>query len=135
MPTHRSDHSDWTPLHDLALIYLALMHGADAEIDPAETHVTAAKLLNWHPGEDESQVEQVMKDVMLVYVGGSSQQMLDTSVISLRETMPKGQRIAVLNDLAEIASADGMVVHGEISFIQQLAHHWGIEDADIQADN
>ena len=123
--------SAWSPLHDLALVYLALMHGADAEIDPVESKVTSEKLRSWYPEEGQEQIERVMKEVMLMYVGGSSEQMLETSVASLREALPKGQRIAVLNDLADIASADGFIAQGEVSFIQQLAQRWEV-DQDIR---
>ena len=107
------------------------MHGADAEIDPAESKVTSDKLRNWYPEEDQERIEEVMKEVMLMYVGGSSEQMLETSVASLRQALPKGQRIAVLNDLADIASADGFIAQGEVSFIQQLAQRWEV-DQEIQ---
>jgi hypothetical protein len=36
----------------------------------------------------------------------------------------------VLNDLADLACADGAVVPGEVSFIQQLARFWEV-DRDI----
>ena len=121
----------WSPLHDLGLIYLSLMHGADAEIDPSEQTLSLERLKAWHPEQDEGRLKEVMAEVMLVYVGGSGRQMLDTSVVSLRHALPKGKRIAVLNDLADIASADGMIVPGEVSFIQQLARHWEVEN-DIQ---
>ena len=31
-------------------------------------------------------------------------------------------------DLAELATADGTIVPGEVSFIQQLASYWEVED-------
>ena len=118
---------EWTPLHDLALLYLALVHGADAEISPGEMEVMATKLKDWYPDADGAQLSRVTEDVMLMYVSESGHQMLETSVASLNEHLQKGQRIAVLNDLAEIASADGTLAPGEVSFIQELAMHWGVD--------
>ncbi len=120
----------WSSLHDLALIYLALMHGADASIDPAETSLMSKKLRAWAPKPAADSVGSIIRQVMLVYVGESGRQMLDASVASLRETLPKGQRVAVLNDLADIATADGMLATGEVNFIQQLAHIWEVESDD-----
>jgi uncharacterized tellurite resistance protein B-like protein len=128
--TYTSDSLDWTPAHDLALIYLALTHGADTELDANEVSMMQQKLRQWLPKTGTHQIKQVMNQVMLVYLGGSRTQMLDTSVAALRETMPKGQRIAVLNDLADIASADGMIVPGEVGFIQHLATQWEL-DGDL----
>ena len=122
-----SESLSWTPAHDLALIYLALTHGADADLDPNEMSMMAQKLHHWMPNTANNQIKSVLNEVMLVYLGGSRAQMLDTSVASLRESMPKGQRIAVLNDLADIASADGMIVPGEVGFIQHLATQWEID--------
>lgn len=117
----------WSPLHDLALLYLALVHGGDAEIAPSEMEMMATKLKDWYPDANGPQISRVTEDVMLVYVSGSGHQMLETSVASLNEHLKKGQRIAVLNDLAEIASADGLLAPGEVGFIQELAVHWGVD--------
>lgn len=117
----------WTPLHDLALIYLALMHGADAEIDPSELSLMVEKLQEWYPKAEKSEIERVTNEVMLMYVSDSSQQMLETCVASVHQSLPKGQRIAILNDLADLASADGLIVPGEVSYIQHLAHRWGVD--------
>lgn len=122
-----SESLSWSPVHDLALIYLALTHGADAEIDPNEMSVMAQKLRQWTPEQASSKLSDVLEEVMLVYVGESRAQMLDTSVASLRQSIPKKQRIAILNDLADIASADGMIVPGEVGFIQHLAQQWEVD--------
>ncbi|HEX7069567.1 MAG TPA: TerB family tellurite resistance protein [Rhodothermales bacterium] len=120
---------DWTPLHDLALLYLALVHGGDAQIAPAEMEVMATKLKDWYPGVKGQDIARATEDVLLVYVSESGHQMLEACVASLNEHLHKGQRIAILNDLAEIASADGMLAPGEVNFIQQLAMHWGVDAA------
>ena|SRR5690606_10854535 len=122
-----SESHDWGPLHDLALVYLALTHGADAEIDPSETLVMREKLLTWYPDKPRTKLDEILQQVMLVYMSEARGQMVDASVASLRQALPKGKRIAVLNDLAEIASADGLIVPGEVSFIQQLARIWEVD--------
>jgi uncharacterized tellurite resistance protein B-like protein len=119
--------AEWTPLHDLALVYLALMHRPDNEINPAEMATMIEKLHGWHPVTDPDLVGKVVQDVLLIYMSGASEQMVETSAASLRETLPRNQRLAVLNDLADIAFADGSIVPGEVSFIQQLALDWGID--------
>lgn len=121
------EYPEWTNLHDLALIYLALTHGADADLDTAEMDAMAKKLKSWNEPVDVERIKRVMNDVMLVYMSGSSDQMLETAIASVGATMSKPRRIAVLNDLADIASADGMIVMGEVTFIQQLAREWDVE--------
>ncbi len=122
------DAGSWSGLHDLGLIYLALMHGADAEIDPAEKEAMVQKLQGWQPETPSARLQRIINDVVLAYVSASGEDLLETSIASLRETMKKPQRIAVLNDLADIAYADGLVAPGEVDFIQQLAREWNVED-------
>ncbi len=121
------DNINWSPVHDLALVYLALMHGADAQIDPAETATMNEKLKTWAKNFTPEKLDDIIRHVMLVYVGENGRRMLDASVVSLRQSLAKGQRIAILNDLADIASADGMLASGEVNFIQQLALLWDVE--------
>lgn len=118
--------SDWGVMHDLALLYLALIHGTDLDIAPSEQETLERKLHAWFPQAEESRTQQVFNEVMLTYMGGHSREMLDASIASIKESMDKGRRIAVLNDLAELATADGTLVPGEISFIQQLAEFWEV---------
>lgn len=127
MTTKDREYPEWTTLHDLALIYLALTHGADADLDAAESEAMAVKLKAWNEAIDLERIRRVMQEVMLVYMSGSSDQMLETAIASVGTSMSKPRRIAVLNDLADIASADGMIVMGEVNFIQQLAREWDVE--------
>lgn len=126
--TTAKEYATWTPVHDLALIYLALTHGADDALEPSEVDAMATKLRGWSTDQDLERIKKVMNDVMLVYMGGAGDQMLETAIASVGETMSKPRRIAVLNDLADIASADGMIVMGEVNFIQQLAKDWDVEN-------
>ena len=119
--------SDWGALHDLALLYLALAHGTDLEIDPSEQTTMIQKLQDWNPSLNEGRATKIFEEVMLTYLGGHSREMLDTAVASIKQSMDKDKRIAVLNDLAELASADGTIVPGEVTFIQDLARFWEID--------
>jgi uncharacterized tellurite resistance protein B-like protein len=123
--------SDWTVTHDLALIYLALTHGADEELDATEVDAMSRKLQEWHAHFEVDRIKSIMREVMLVYMGSSGEQMLEAAIASVGDEMPKSTRIAILNDLADIASADGAIVMGEVDFIQQLARDWQV-DQDVR---
>lgn len=122
-----SEPSDWSPLHDLALIYLALAHGTDLEIADSEQEKMVERLGAWHTGPAPAQTEKILDEVMLTYMGGHSREMVEASMVSLKESMDWEQRVAILNDLADLASADGTLVPGEIAFIQQLAAFWEMD--------
>lgn len=127
MNMEKQDYPDWTVTHDLALIYLALTHGADDELDSSEVDAMARKLRDWRDNFDVDRIKSIMREVMLVYMGSSGEQMLEAAIASVGESTPKPTRIAILNDLADIASADGTIVMGEVDFIQQLARDWDVE--------
>ena len=114
-------------MHDLTLIYLALAHGTDADMDPSEAEEIQRKLKVWFPDVNPSVVQKTTEEVMLVYMGGSREAMVELSAASLREVLVKDERIGVLNDLADLASADGIIVPNEVFFIQKLAQYWDVE--------
>ena len=117
----------WTPMHDLALIYLALAHGADDEMAPAESEAIREKMEAWFPDVRPRFIREATEEVLLVYVSASRDAMVEASAASLREELSKELRIGILNDLADLASADGAIVPGEVLFIQRLARYWGVE--------
>lgn len=131
MDTTKEKYPDWTVTHDLALIYLALTHGADEELDASEVDAMSRKLQEWHDNFGIDRIKSIMREVMLVYMGSSGEQMLEASIATVADEMPKSMRIAILNDLADIASADGAIVMGEVDFIQQLARDWHV-DQDVR---
>lgn len=127
MSAAKEEYPEWTVTHDLALIYLALTHGADEELDSSEVDAMSRKLSDWRENVELDNIKTIMREVMLVYMGSTGEQMLETAIASVRESTPKPTRIAILNDLADIASADGTIVMGEVDFIQQLARDWGVD--------
>jgi uncharacterized tellurite resistance protein B-like protein len=122
-----SEPSDWSVVHDVALLYLALAHGTDLEIAPSEQMTMVERLNAWYPDEGPLRIQRVLQEVMLTYLGEHSREMVDAAVASIKMSMSKQDRIGVLNDLADLATADGTLVPGEISFIQQLARYWEVE--------
>jgi uncharacterized tellurite resistance protein B-like protein len=125
-PMQGRESQSWSLLHDLGLIYLALAHGTDAEIAPPEADAMYEKLQTWHPDAAPERLRRVLDEVMLAYVSASHSEMLETAVSSIAQSVPVGQRVAILNDLAELAAVDGRVVVGEVEFIQALADRWGV---------
>lgn len=125
------DGSAWSPLHEMALIYLALLNSSDDDLRTDSADMTHDLLVTWFPDVNDQRLERVIREALLVHVSQSGDQMLATAVESLHQSMPRDQRIAVLSDLADIAMADGLVVPDEASFIERLAQEWDIE-RDVQ---
>ena len=111
-------------LHDMALLYLGLAHGADGSLHPEETHEIAAKLRRWQPDKDPALIDHVIREASLSYLNGANLSRVEEAVETLRESLPEKVRQAVLHDLADIARADGAVETGESDFIRSLARAW-----------
>ena len=117
----------WSSLHDIALIYLTCMHGADDEIDPSE-YSLVKDLIERRIDDESVDASQVLEDVMLMYVSQSSYDMVSNSIASISDESGRDLQISILRDLADIVAADGVVSPGEVHFITAVAREWGLED-------
>lgn len=114
-------------LHEMALLYLGLAHGADGTLHPDETHEIAAKLRQWQPDKDPALIDHVIREASLTYLNGASADRVEQAAETLRSSLPEAVRQDILRDLADIARADGSVVSGESAFIRSLADAWNME--------
>lgn len=117
----------WSPLHDLALLFLSLTHGTDADLDAQEKDAALRCLKRWFPRAKADQIRRASDEVLFVYLGEGRDSMIQNAAESLRQVLTPEQRIGVLNDLADLAVADGSVQPTEVAFIQRLATYWDIE--------
>lgn len=125
------DGSAWSSLHEMALIYLSLLNRSEDDLRSDNAVRTRDLLETWFPDVDGRRLDCVIQEAVLVHISEMGDHMLAAAVESLRQSMPRDQRIAVLSDLADIAMADGLIVPDEASFIERLAQEWDIE-RDVQ---
>ena len=160
----------WSDLHDLALVYHALLYSALDEEERSvrekarerlrtdrlddEVSLTSAegqerlaqasrlrkpqspgplfenalrRLVQLYPEVHDARWHQVFQEAFLMYVGVASTPMLDVAVASLGSALPRTRRLAVLNDLAGLASEGKEVPSSSgLSFIQYLAVRWDL---------
>jgi len=113
-----------TLLHDLALLYLGLAHGADEDLHPAETKQIAASLRRWQPHKDPALIDHVIREATLTYLNGANSERMTEAVQVLRDALPQNLRVTILHDLTEIARADGEILSEERNFISKIASEW-----------
>lgn len=116
----------WSPLHDLALVYLHLAHRTDDDLDTDEIDTIAEKLNEWAPGVGEDQVLNVVQGAMHAYVQGPDKRVFEDSVESLKKSVPEHQRPALLSDLQQIAQSDGEISAEEEKVIDRLTKAWSV---------
>lgn len=123
------DHDGWSPLHDLALIYLHLAHRTDSDLDAREMEVISSMLNEWIPDVEEDRIRRVVQEAMHAYVQGPDKRLFEDSLESLKNAVPKHQRGSIVGDLERIARADGKVLPEEQEVIDRLVRAWDMESA------
>ena len=116
----------WTPVHDLALIYLTLAYETDKDLDEDEVDAITAKISEWIPGAENEDVLGVVREVMETYVQGPRRRVFAESVDAVGEVVPQHQHEALLADLRYVAEADGVILDAERRIIRDLADAWGL---------
>ena len=111
-------------LHDLALLYLALAHGADGELDHAEQASMRDQLRAWAPGADPALCDHALREAGLSYGNGVDAQRLQDLLDRLHAALDADGRARVLADLTELAQADNVVAPGESALIDRVAAAW-----------
>lgn len=119
------DQKGWTAIHDLALIYLTLAHQTDRYLSSEEIRAITDKLNEWLPDADDSEVLQVVKEALRIYVQNPERGVFDDAVESVKRAVPQHQRDAVLEDLRYVAGADEQLLEQEQAMIDELAEAWG----------
>lgn len=122
-----NEHNGWTPVHDLALVYLEIVHGTDEDIRESEVDAIANKIREWLPDANDTDVMKVVRDAMEAYVQGPDKRLFEESVDTLKKVVPVHQRSALLADLNYVARADGDVSEKEQAMVDKLAAAWNIE--------
>jgi uncharacterized tellurite resistance protein B-like protein len=125
---HKGDvDGGWTPLHDLALVYLMLVHGTDHNLTINEVEAMTRKLSEWMPDKSEADMFIVVQGAMNVYGDGTDQKVKDEAVESLKQYVPEHQRKALIDDLEYLAKSDGVVLDEERKLIDRLRESFGVE--------
>lgn len=124
--TRSATPAPWTALHDLGYIYLVLAHSTDSEFSDDERQVLLRKLHAWKPAYSNCDINDVLAQVLDRYAHGASPEAFRKSVASVRKTLPAEQRRTALNDLIQIANADGVFLDSEEDLINELMTAWDV---------
>ncbi len=120
----------WTPIHDLALVYLTLAYETDENLSRGEVDAVIQKIGEWMPDADDEGVSAIVHDVLNAYVQGLDREAYVRAVASVGQALPDHQHDALLSDLVAIAHADGKLLETEAQMIRDLAEAWGLDLTD-----
>lgn len=119
--------TNWTPVHDLALVYISVAHRSDGELQRAEVDAITRKLAEWLPSALPSDVLNVVDEALRRYASGETHELLEQSIERVVSVVPVHQRPSVIRDLEYVAAADNVVLVEERQLIASLAERWGLQ--------
>jgi uncharacterized tellurite resistance protein B-like protein len=120
-------------LRDLALLYIALAHGTDQELDAVEMDVIAECLQDIQAGVGQGTVLSAIKEALDAYMQDDVQVRIDEAISHLRDAVPPSLRARIIKDLTDIGKADDAFLYAEAAFIGELAEAWKRDAADDEA--
>lgn len=117
----------WGLLHDLALIYLVVAHSADDDLTESEIEVILERLKGWQPEAYDAEARAIVREALQLYADEPGREIFGQAMTALKEALTPIQRILVLDDLNQIACADGHLSDNERTLIKTLATAWDIK--------
>jgi uncharacterized tellurite resistance protein B-like protein len=128
MPSSTTDET----LRNLAILYLALAHGADDYLSDAELNAVVNRLEHkFPPALTGRSVHESVMQTIAVYTDASDPLALVTDAMrALRASLTTDERVAFLHDLSHVARADGVVFRDERGILESLAACWDVELLD-----
>ncbi len=118
-------------LRDLALIYIALAHGADENLDDAEMSIIAQRLQDVQAGVSHGTVLRAVKDALDDYMQEDTPLRVEQAVERIRTSVPQSLRRRIVRDLTEIGKADDKFLFAEAQFIGDLITAWKVNLTDL----
>lgn len=117
---------DWTIIHELAFVYLLTAHSPSNALNEKEIDIILGRLQEWQPSLDETAARSILRSTMQLYKAGPLDELIQSSVRTLRDALPDVQRLAVLDDINCIARVDGDLTDEERDIIQLFARAWDL---------
>lgn len=124
-------------LRRLAVLYLSMAHRSDDILTDARLESVTRRLIGRSGGRGRDAVQSIVMEVLRHFAEGETpDDAVQRSARELRECLTTDEREDVLNDLAEIARADGVVLEHERRILRSLADVWGIAlEEDVAPGN
>lgn len=117
--------SDWTPAHDIALLYMAAAYGTDHDLSPEEAQSVQSALAPWAAGYDLEVRPTLIEGVTRLTEADSPDEAVDQAIERLSNELSADHHSDILEGLVDIAEADGVLLQREQGLIAHVAAAWG----------
>lgn len=118
---------EWTQVHNLALIYIALAYGSDHDLSDEELETITETLRENHAELASEDINDIVMEAMSVYLEDKTADETIRAMRSLKRSLSPEERRAVLENVVQIAEADGLLLSSERSLISTLSEIWSLK--------
>ena len=124
--------ADREALFEFAFLALALAHGVDDHLSAFELESLSDRLYRHHPGWSQPEVEAVVQDALRTYAAAPDRwARARQACLRLGQTFSQPERQQALDDLLQIARADGVMHEAERQFVAKIAAVWQTREAHV----
>lgn len=117
---------------DLALIFIALAYGADAELTDKEVESLTDALARWRPDDEPDEIREVVVAAWAVFDEDESGNHIVSAIENLGERLSTESKQRALEDAMLIAESDGLLLSSERTLISVLAASWDMRGAEAK---
>ena len=125
---------DRAQLRRLAFLYLWTAHQSDNYLSDAELESVTRRLAGRSPYGDSSEIRRIVMEALEEYLEADDADVeARAAARHLGNSLDRDQKYEILEDLRQIAVADGVLLKAERSILRSLAEVWGISPAATMA--
>ncbi|MFT4605664.1 MAG: tellurite resistance protein [Rhodothermales bacterium] len=117
---------------DLALIFIALAYGADAELTDTEVESLTSAISRWRPDDEPDDIHEVVVGALTIFEEDESGDEVVAAIESLNDQLDLESKQRALEDAMLIAEADGLLLSSERTLISVLAAAWDLRASEAE---
>lgn len=121
-----TEEGDWDLIHQMTLIYVVVAHSTDDELSAREIATIIDRVCQWDASLDEDGARDVIRETLAFYAQEPDEDVLGQTIMTIKNSLEPMRRLILLDDLYQIAHADGAFKENERSMITSLAEAWGV---------
>jgi uncharacterized tellurite resistance protein B-like protein len=125
---------DRAQLRRLAFLYLWTAHQSDNYLSDAELESVTRRLAGRSTYGDSSEIRRIVMEALEGYLeADDAEAEAGAAARHLGESLDRDQKYDILEDLRQIAEADGVLLKAEKKMLRSLTEIWGISPASAMA--
>ncbi len=121
-----SEEGDWDLIHQMSLIYVVVAHSTDDELSAQEIATIIDRVRQWDASLSEEEARDILREVLAFYAQQPGEDVLGQTIMTIKNSLEPMRRLILLDDLYQIAHADGAFKENERNMITSLAEAWGV---------